>query len=238
MAKFRAPSTSVGSTAFASTSNVYAHAKKLLPGSSKLHKLHAGPRRARTDKLDKTETAVKYAAKRNHQTLKLAEPSTLFVGNIGPDVDESALTEHFNGCGNILSAKIHCCGGVAMTVKPPPASYHKNQRVRQYGIVTFETKIGRHKALKLRGSRLAGRVITVSLSICDLPEVKEKILKRMEEYHEKFVTPDVHRAKKSVLKSLKLEPTVLLDPSSTDAQQEATDDLPQVFGFTFRVGVA
>jgi hypothetical protein len=42
--------------------------------------------------------------------------------------------------------------------------------------------------------------IKVSLSICDLPEVKEKILKRMAEYHKKFASPDIHQAKKSALK--------------------------------------
>ncbi|KIK97987.1 hypothetical protein PAXRUDRAFT_737422 [Paxillus rubicundulus Ve08.2h10] len=182
--------------------------------------MHAGQRRARTDKLDKAETAVKDAVKRNQKTMKIIDPSTLFVGNISPSVDESALRAHFSGCGNILSAKIHCCGGVAMTVKPPPASYHKNQRVRQYGIVTFETKIGRRKALKLMGSSLGGRSITVSLSICDLPEVKEKILKRMDEYHKKF-----------------LEPTVLLDPSNIDPQQGAKDGRPRIFGFSLRLGV-
>ncbi|KAF8842298.1 hypothetical protein BDN67DRAFT_966065 [Paxillus ammoniavirescens] len=237
MAKFRAPSTSVASSAFASTSNVHDQAKPL-PGPSKLHKMLAGQRHARTDKLDKAEFAVKDAAKRNHKTMKIVDPSTLFVGNIGPNVDERALRAHFSGCGNILSAKIHCCGGIAMTIKPPPPSYHKNQRVRQYGIITFETKIGRRKALDLMGSSLDGRSITVSLSICDLPEVKEKILRRMADYHKKFVSPDIHHAKKSVIKSLKLDPTVLLDPSSTNAQQGAKDGRPRIFGFSLHLGVA
>ncbi|KAF9247240.1 hypothetical protein BU15DRAFT_58108 [Melanogaster broomeanus] len=230
MAKFRAPSTSVASIASVSTFNTH---EKIIPGSTKLKKKHAGPRRVRTKNLDKAKAAVKDAAKRNHKTMQVLDPSTVFVGNLSPEVDESALIAHFRDCGNILSAQIHCCGGVALTTTPPPNGYHKNQRVRQYGIMTFATKSGRHKAIKLGCSQLGGRQITVSLSICDLPEVKEKILKRVQGYCDKFDSPDVRRAKKSALKPLKLEPTVLLDTSSAGEEQVG----PKLFGVSLRMGI-
>ena len=48
-----------------------------------------------------------------------------------------------------------------MTVKPPPASYHQNMRVRQYAIMVFESKLARHRACKLEGT-LRGRKLVVS----------------------------------------------------------------------------
>ncbi|KIJ69990.1 hypothetical protein HYDPIDRAFT_35436 [Hydnomerulius pinastri MD-312] len=220
MGKFRAPSTSVGSSVFASTSKVQAQAPPLMPKAkqtqaySKHSKvLPSGQQRTRLKNVHKSEAAAKDAFARKKKVMQNYEPSPLYVGNLSAEVDETVLKAHFSHCGRILSVDIRCCGGVAVTtVKPTPVDYYKDQIVRQYAIVIFENRLGRHKALKLRGSQLGGRMITVSLSIADLPEVREKIMKRMEEYHNKRIAPDLYRAKKSALKSIKLEPTVLLDP--------------------------
>ena len=47
-----------------------------------------------------------------------------------------------------------------MTVKPPPASYHQNMRVRQYAIVVFGSRIVRQRACNLE-STLGGRKLVV-----------------------------------------------------------------------------
>lgn len=149
----------------------------------KSKKPHVTSRRTRAHKLDKAKAAVKVAAKRAQKTKQLVEPSIAYVGNvgrcasclldlpqrsvvkIGPDVDEKVLVAHFSRYGKILSARIHCCGGVAMTVKPPPASYHENKKVRQYAILVFETKSARHKACK-QESVLNGRKLVVCCLFC------------------------------------------------------------------------
>ncbi|KAH0840002.1 hypothetical protein J3R83DRAFT_963 [Lanmaoa asiatica] len=224
MAKFRAPSASLASIASTPTRNT--HAQPQRP--------HTTSRRARAHKLDKAKAAVKDAAKRVHRTKQFVEPCIAYVGNVGPDVDEKALIAHFSCCGNVLSAKIHCCGGVAMTVKPPPASYHQNMRVRQYAILVFDSRIARHRACKLGGT-LGGRELTVSVAISDLPEVREKIVKRLDDYRSRLEPPDPHRAQKSALGSLKLEPTVLLDPQPENERKLRRRF--QFMGLTFREGI-
>ncbi|KAN0097381.1 hypothetical protein V8E55_001827 [Tylopilus felleus] len=212
--KFRVPSSSLASTAFETPQDIPvqpAKPKNVQPTKPKKSKKpHVTSRRTRAHKLDKAKAAVKVAAKRAQKTKQLVEPSIAYVGNIGPDVDEKVLVAHFSRYGKILSARIHCCGGVAMTVKPPPASYHENKKVRQYAILVFETKSARHKACK-QESVLNGRKLVVSVVVSDLPEVQEKVVKRLEDYRSRMEPADVRRAEKSALKSLKLEPTVLLD---------------------------
>ncbi|KAF8558911.1 hypothetical protein OG21DRAFT_1503869 [Imleria badia] len=214
---FRAPSDSLASSDFTPT-----HAQVRSPRQPRptqwTHAVQATKsknpqRRARPHKLDKAKAAVQQAAKRVHKTKQLVEPCVAYVGNLGPDVDEDALIAHFSSYGNVLDSTIHCCGGVAMTVKPPPASYHQNMRVRQYGIVVFESKSARYMACKQENT-LGGRKLIVSVAVSDLPEVKEKIVKRLDDYRSRLEPPDLRRAQMSALKSLKLDPTVLLDPGN------------------------
>ncbi|KAF8138548.1 hypothetical protein EV363DRAFT_1314243 [Boletus edulis] len=199
MPKFRVPSSSASITS-APTRNTHTQTRKP----------QAASRHVRAHKLDKAKAAVKDAAKRVHRTKRLVEPCIVFVGNFGPEVDENALRTHFSRYGKIITARIHCCGGVAMTVKPPPASYHENMRVRQYAMVTFESKSAGHRACN-EDNTLDGHELVVSTAVSDLPEVREKITKRLDDYRARMEPPDVHRAQQSALRSLKIEPTVLLD---------------------------
>lgn len=102
-----------------------------------------------------------------------------------------------------------------MTVKPPPASYHQDMKVCQYAIMTFESKLARQRACKLGGT-VGGRELTVgqlsrdsprliyfvqvSIAVSDLPEVREKISKRLEDYRLRMEPLDVHRAQQSALR--------------------------------------
>ncbi|KAG8218715.1 hypothetical protein J3R82DRAFT_4383 [Butyriboletus roseoflavus] len=71
-------------------------------------------------------------------------------------------------------------------------------KVRQYAIVVFESRTARHKACRLGGT-LGGRELAVSIAISDLPEVREKIVKRLDDYRSRMEPPDLHRAQMSAL---------------------------------------
>ncbi|KAG6337362.1 hypothetical protein ID866_1735 [Astraeus odoratus] len=184
MTTFRAPSTSTDSSAFGSAQHVQAipAARKVTQKPAKIKKALDGPARTRIN-TDKARTAASAALRKaqrqgNHQQLSW---SYLLVGNISPIVDESTLREYFKDCGTVVSAHIRCSGGVAMTVRPQP-NYYRNHKVRQYGVVTFSDKRAVRKALLLNGSKLGGRSIVVCRSAGDLPDVKEEIQKRLDEY--------------------------------------------------------
>ncbi|KAI6119404.1 hypothetical protein EDD16DRAFT_941555, partial [Pisolithus croceorrhizus] len=194
MARFRAPSPSTDSSAFGSTSRIVPNvppAKKVTQKPAKIKKALDGagrPRGNASKARNAASTAYKKARKQvNHQHINW---TYIFVGNIGPDVDESALKEHFKDCGDVISAHIRCSGGIAMTVKPRP-DYYKNYKVRQYGVVTFSDKKAVRSAMLLNGSQLGGCEIVVCRSAGDLPEVREKVQQRLDDYRVRngFVDP-------------------------------------------------
>ncbi|KAI6003934.1 hypothetical protein EDD15DRAFT_1256458 [Pisolithus albus] len=234
MARFRAPSPSTDSSAFGSTSHTVPNmppAKKVTQKPAKIKKALDGVGRARLDAgkaRNAASTAYKKARKQvNHQHITW---TYVFVGNIGPEVDESALKEHFKGCGDIVSANIRCSGGIAMTVKPHP-DYYKNYKVRQYGVVTFSDKKAVRSALLLNGSQLGGCEIAVCRSAGDLPEVREKVQQRLNDYlvRNGLVDPRGSNAPRP----LHFEDTVLLDH---DAMKNR-DKKFKLFGFSFPFGI-
>ncbi|KAH7887802.1 hypothetical protein F5I97DRAFT_899070 [Phlebopus sp. FC_14] len=245
MAKFRAPSSSVDSTAFRPGPSHVQSSKpainaKTSHASRKLQNLREGSFRPR-DYHAKSQCAAKAAFKRVQKREVIKNDWVhVYVGNIGPDVDENAIRVHFSGCGRVDSVTIRCCGGLAMTVKPPPPSYYKGRKVSQYAVLVFIDKKAVRKALRLNGSRLGDREITVSRSVSDLPEVLEKVQKRLADYRERQGFADSRRAKQSAVRSMKLEPTVLLDTDDAGVDRKAAKKgrrLNQVLGFTFPIGI-
>ncbi|KAI6047248.1 hypothetical protein EDC04DRAFT_2887057 [Pisolithus marmoratus] len=234
MARFRAPSPSTDSSAFGSMSHAVPNmppAKKATQKPAKIKKALDGPGRARVHTAkarNAAGTAYKKAQKHaNHQHLNW---TYVFVGNVGPEVDESALKEHFKNCGDVISAHIRCSGGIAMTVKPRP-DYYKNYKVRQYGVVTFSDKKAVRNAILLSGSQLGECEIVVCRSAGDLPEVREKVQQRLDDYRARngFVDPRSNSARRP----LNFEPTILLDHDA--AQNEGKKF--KIFGFSVPFGI-
>lgn len=236
MARFRVPSPSTDSSAFDSTSHAATNmppVKKVTQKPVKIKKALDGLGRARAN-AGKAKNAASAAYKKaqkqvNHQQITW---TYVFVGNIDPGVDEFALKEHFKNCGDVISAHIRCSGGIAMTVKPQP-DYYKNHKVRQYGVVTFSDKKAVRNAILLNGSRLGGGEIVVCRSAGDLPEVREKVQQRLDDFRARNGFGDARRARRYGVMPLNSEPTILLDH---DAMQNENKKF-KLFGFSVPFGI-
>ncbi|KAL4081817.1 hypothetical protein V8B97DRAFT_107310 [Scleroderma yunnanense] len=235
MVKFRAPSPSADSSAFDSIVHVQPipAVRKVTQKPAKIKKALDASSRARVD-TGKARAAASTAYKKAQKQVNHPLPNWayVFVGNIGPAIDEVALTEHFKNCGDVVSVHIRCSGGIAMTVKPQP-NYYRNHKVCQYGVITFSDKRAVRNAILLNGSRLGDCEIVVCRSAGELPEVKEKIQKRLDEYRARNTFANTHRAKQSALRSLRLEPTTLIDPTTAHEQ----DRKFKLLGFTMPMGL-
>ncbi|KIM68592.1 hypothetical protein SCLCIDRAFT_1208786 [Scleroderma citrinum Foug A] len=238
MAKFRAPSASANSSTFGSASNVNlipaAPQRKVTQKPAKIKKALDPLSRTRVN-TDKARATASNAYKKARKQTNHPLPSWayVFVGNIGPAIDEPALMEHFKRCGNVVSAHIRCSGGIATTVKPQP-DYYRNHKVHQYGVITFSDKRAVRNAILLNGSQIGDCEIAVCRSAGELPEVKEKIQKRLDEYRARHSLADARRAQQSALRSLRLEPTILIDPTHALHKRNRKWN---ILGFSFPAGL-
>lgn len=130
-------------------------------------------------------------------------------------VAEDTIQEYFSQCGQVLSVEIRCSGGLAMTVGRPDPAYIANYSVRQYAIVALVDESAATKALELNGSRLGvgdqSLELVVSRTPADLPEVIEKVQQRLREYRARRTFPDPKRARKSAMRAMNLEPTIIVE---------------------------
>lgn len=232
---FSTKSSSADSAAFASTSHVQptpaVECKKVPRKSARARKVLDHPAAGRAN-IAKARTAANAAYKKarkqgNHQ--RRSGWTHVFVGNIAAEVDEAALRDHFKGCGTVVSANIRCSGGIAMSVKPD-INYYRDHKVRQYAIVYFATEQAVSKAMLLSGSRLGDAEITVCRSAGDLPEVQEKIQERIVDYRARNGFADVSRARRSAVRSLKLEPTLM-------NEQQRRAPAFRLFGISFCMNI-
>lgn len=190
----------------------------------------AKPTRINPARAQKQNQRVVDAIKKHHKQRR-REPMHIFVGNLGKTVDEGTIEEYFSHCGKILSVEIRCSGGLAMTIGRPDPAYIAQYSVRQYAMITFIDASAGNKALDLNGSRLQigdqSTELVVTRSAGDLPEVFEKVQQRLEQYRARNGFADARRARQSAIRTLKLQPTILLETPG--------DKHPRgkIFGFSF-----
>ncbi|KAG1755763.1 hypothetical protein EDB19DRAFT_1662863 [Suillus lakei] len=191
---------------------------KSMPKSKKVtssRKNDAKPTRINPARAVKQNQRVVHAIKKHHKQQRRREPVHVFVGNLGKTVDEDTIEEYFSHCGKILSVEIRCSGGLAMTTGRPDPAYIAQYAVRQYAMITLVDASAANKALDLNGSHLQigdeSTELVVTRSAADLPEVIEKVQKRLEAYRARNGFADARRARQSALRALNLEPTILLE---------------------------
>ncbi|EGO01968.1 hypothetical protein SERLA73DRAFT_132684 [Serpula lacrymans var. lacrymans S7.3] len=164
----------------------------------------------------------------------------VYVGNVSPATDEEMLIKLFSTCGHIIKLEIQCSSGLAMTTGKPTPAYYRGHPVRQYATVVFGKPQHAQKALKLHGSRVGGTELVVVRSASDLPEVKEKVERRLRDYRERLGLGHRQGEVRKSAKPLCLQPTEILpvdEPKIVAASPRKLGDRHKIWDFSFPMTV-
>ncbi|KAF9534865.1 hypothetical protein CPB83DRAFT_843069 [Crepidotus variabilis] len=183
-------------------------------------------------RLKAREKKVEDAMKKTVKKAKVVSPpewtiNYIYVGNLAPGTSEPTLRSTFSKFGEIDRVTIRCSQGQYVTAAAVPRAA-LTKRDRHYATVEFVKPESAKRALRLNGSFIGHRRIIVTISVADLPEVKEIANQRIEAMRKKQGQPALSNTSRPLQRT---DTEVFID------YREPASDRNHILGMSFGKGV-